>query len=136
MTKKIIFLISSIIGAGLIVVDYMGTYFWCDYFIRSGHEGSCPFFLSDAIYILFPIIPLFIFSLVTFKMQDKIFQKWWKFARIWVPLSMLAVFISPSYSHNWMFPIEKGTVSFLLSLLFVVISAISIAYETYKARKN
>ncbi|NTW27568.1 MAG: hypothetical protein HGA36_04545 [Candidatus Moranbacteria bacterium] len=132
MTKKNVLLISGIISLALIFVNAIGTFRLC-----GGREyGICMDVVFNIIEILLPIIPLFIFSLITFKMQDKIFQAWWKFARIWVPLSMLAILISPSYTHNWMFPIEKGTVSFFSSTLFIIASTILIAHQSYKSRKN
>lgn len=85
--------------------------------------------------ILFPIIPLFVFSLITYKMQDSIFQVWWRFARIWIPISMLAILASPSNTHNWMFPIEKGSVAFFSSVLFVAISLILIIIWRVKEKK-
>lgn len=85
--------------------------------------------------ILFPIIPLFIFSLITYKMRQEMYQAWWKFARIWIPLSMLAVLISPSNTSNWMFPIEKGTVAFFSSCAFVIISLVIIAYQYFQRKK-
>jgi len=87
-------------------------------------------------FVFFPTITLFIFSLITYPMQDKIFQSWWRFARIWVPLSMLVILISPSYSHNFIFPIEKGTVAFFSSALFVIISLVQIILTSRKLKKN
>lgn len=86
--------------------------------------------------ILLPTIPLFIFSLVTYKMREKVFQAWWNFARIWIPISMLAILLSPSSTHNWMFPIEKGSVVFFSSILFILVSVILIIIWQIKEKKN
>jgi hypothetical protein len=136
MMKKSIIFILGIITFGLFLLDYVGTYFWCDLFIQNGHKGDCPYILSDFVMILFPIIPLFLFSLITYKMREEIFQAWWKFARVWIPVSMLAVLLSPSYTHNWMFPIEKGTVAFFSSAFFVIISVSILGYLYFKSKKS
>ena len=135
MTRKIIVLLSGLFGAGLAAIIYKGTYFWCDLLIKNGHESGCPFVMSDIKFILFPIIPLFIFSLITYKMQEEVFQFWWKFARVWIPLSMLGILLSPSYSSNWMFPIEKGNVALFSMILFAIVSVSMIAYKHFELKK-
>ncbi len=111
-------------------------------FVFSRQIGLCPsysysycanFFEAFAI-TLFPIIPLFIFSLITYKMKETVFQAWWKFSRVWIPLSMLAILIAPSYASNWMIPIEKGTVAFFSSAIYVVVSVSIIAYQLSKKK--
>jgi len=95
----------------------------------------CAYFFDSFFMVLLPTIPLFIFSLVTYLMKESVFQAWWRFARVWIPASMLAILVSPSNSHNWMFPIEKGTVAFFSSIFFVIISIILITIWSLKERK-
>jgi len=129
MKKKTkLVLVSGVISIVLILI-YIGTYSTCN------NVFECTEVLYAAMLVLFPIIPLFIFSLITYKMREEVYQVWWKFARIWIPLSMLAVIISPSYG-NWMIPIEKGTVAFALSVLFVIISLVLIIWQSVKERRK
>lgn len=86
--------------------------------------------------ILFPVIPLFIFSLVTYKMKDEVFQLWWKFARIWTPLSMLAILIAPEYASNILSPIEKGSVALFFSGMFILISTVLVVFQRSNLRKR
>lgn len=125
--KKITLILSGIISVILVILNFIGTYRLCG----SRGYGSCMDIFYDAIVNFLPIIPLFIFSLITYKMRDEIFQAWWKFSRVWIPLSMIAILISPSYG-NWMIPIEKGTVAFFSSIVFCIISLIIIIRQSFK----
>jgi len=115
----------------LTALNFIGTYKLCG----SKGYGACMEVVYDFMVALLPIIPLFIFSLITYKMREGVYRAWWKFARIWIPLSMLAVFVSPSYG-NWMIPIEKGTVAFSSSILFVIISLVLIIWQSVKERRG
>ena len=125
----------------LLVLSILGVLLF-GVFLTISFKGLCSFsYICDRahddsmVYVFFLFIPLFIFSLITYKMREGIFESWWKFARIWIPLSMLAVIISPSYG-NWMIPIEKGTVAFALSVLFVIISLVLIIWQSVKERRK
>lgn len=126
MTKKNVLFFSAIIGGGIAILEYLGTYVACDYFIANGHKGNCPFILSDIEAIFLPLFPLFLFSLITYKMREEVFQSWFRFARVYIPASMLLILLAPSYSSNWMFPYDKGRAAFLFSSLFIIISIVKI----------
>lgn len=122
--------VSGLISIALIIFNEIGTFKLCG----GQSYGDCMDMLSDAMLIFFPIIPLFIFSLITYKMRDEIFQSWWRFARIWVPISMILILLTPSYTHNWMFPIMKSNVALLLSAIFIIASLIKITLA-YRSKK-
>jgi hypothetical protein len=46
------------------------------------------------------LIPVFLFSLITYKMRDEVFQAWWKFARWFVPVIMLVTLLINSQSRG------------------------------------
>ncbi len=77
-------------------------------------------------------VPLFIFSLITYWMREEVYRAWFRFARWWIPLSMLAIFLAPEYSSDWMYPIEKGTVTFLFSVSFCIISLLIILVRYFR----
>lgn len=133
MTKKKLLIGSSILAIGVLFFDYIGTYGWCDYFIPNGHQGNCPFILFDLEVLFLPFLPLFLFSLITYRMREIVFQAWWRFARIATLLSIGLIFIAPSYSHDFMFPIEKGSVALITSAFFVIMSAIILIRAYRKA---
>lgn len=130
MTKKNILFFSGVISVILIVFNMIGTFNLC-----GGHEyGICMDIIYDGMMVLFPTIPLLIFSLITYKMRDEVWQSWWKFSRIWIPFSMFAILISPS-TGNWMIPIEKGSVALFSMILFAIISVSMIAYKHFQLKK-
>ena len=120
ITRKSLLTISGIISVGLVIVGTTGTYALCR------NEEDCIKILHFAFLNLVPIFPLFIFSLITYWMPETIYRAWFKFALVWIPLSMLLIFISPEYSSDWMYRIEKGSVAFGMSALFVIISTLII----------
>jgi len=131
MTKKIILQLAVLgvvvfgFASALAIRGICSIDFICD----RPHDDSLSF-------LFFPTIPLFIFSLITYKMKDQVFQSWWKFARVRILVSMLPILISPSYSYALMFPLEKGVVALFFSAIFVGISTILIVYQSFSLRKK
>lgn len=85
--------------------------------------------------ILLPIIPLFLFSLITYKMRDEVYRAWLRLASIWIPLSMLGIFLAPEYSGQLLplFPVTKSSVAFVSAILFGAISLLIIAWKYFKS---
>ena len=116
--KRTILISSGLITVILFVLNTVGTYRLC-----GGIEyGQCMDTAYAVIIAFFPIIPLFIFSAITYRMRETTYRAWIRFAAVWIPLSMVAVFLAPEYSADWMYPIVKSTVAFFSSLLFAIIS--------------
>jgi len=86
-------------------------------------------FAYSAILIFTPVIPLFLLSLITYKMRDSVYRAWLRFAQVWIPLSMIAIYLAPVYSNDLMFLVVKSTVAFGSSLLFIIISLLIIGYQ-------
>lgn len=40
-----------------------------------------------------PLAPLFLFSVITYRMKDEVFRAWWGFARWWVPVIIVATLL-------------------------------------------
>lgn len=104
--------------------------------------GLCSVVNSSCVEIFDPIaenfsafIPLLLVALITYKVREEVYRTWFRFARIWIPLSMLAILVAPEYSSDWMFSIEKGTVAFFSSVLFVLISLIIVLVSWSTTRK-
>jgi hypothetical protein len=97
MTKKSVLVVNSIAIILLLTLAYTqsGTScystVWCNK-------------LWDAINrvgeMLFIFIPVLLFSLITYKMRDEVFQAWWKFARWFVPVIMLVTLLINSQSRG------------------------------------
>ena len=92
----------------------------------------CTAWTDQVLEILIPVFVFFLISLATYKIRDSVYTAWFNFAKWWVPLSMLAILISPEYSNDWMLPIEKGSVAFVTSVLFVAISICILVFTTLR----
>jgi hypothetical protein len=126
--SRVKILLISMVGTGIFIVSlFVAIKGVCkiNYFCSRLHDDSLAF-------IFFPMLLLLIFSLITYKMREDVFQTWWKFSRVWMPLSMLAILIAPSYSSNWMIPIEKGTVAFFSSMIYIITSLVIVVYKKLK----
>lgn len=128
--KKIVLIISFIFSLFLFIISIKGTYYYC-----GGVYGICVEMFHLFSLVFFPILSLFLFSLVTYFMREEIFQVWWKFARVWIPLSMIAIILAPSYASDFMFPVDKGRVAFFASSLFLLTSLILIIRTKWKLQK-
>lgn len=129
MKKTKLILLSALGSVFFGIATFISIKGFCfiNYICDRSHDDKLAF-------ILFPIIPLFIFSLITYKMQEEVFQFWWKFSRIWIPFSMFAILISPS-TGNWMIPIEKGSVALFSMILFTISSVFIIVCKHFQLKK-
>ncbi len=110
------------------MINFLGTYKVCS------NVFECTELLVAVMFVLFPVFPIFLFSLITYKMSEGVFQAWWWFARVFVPLAMFLILITPAYTHNWMFPVTKGTVAVALSGLFVLASLVRIIFAYRRSK--
>ena len=132
LIKKYTLIISSAFSVIVVIWDYIGNYQLC-----GGKEwGNCVDNLAGIELLFFPFIGAFIFSLITYFMREEIYRAWFKFARWWIPLSIVLIFILPEYSHDWLFPIEKGAGVFVTSALFVLISAVIIIWKYWRLSRR
>ena len=129
--KKYLLFFSALTSIVLVFLDFLGT----DKICGGRQYTMCMQSVHSYFIVLQPVFFLLIFSLITYWMREDEYRAWFKFARWWIPLSMILILISPEYSHDWMYRIEKGTVAFATSLLFVVISII-IVIKLIAARKT
>jgi hypothetical protein len=136
MTKK-----NTFFGAlGILVLSYLSG--WC------GLRESCLFFGLGNFFdhILLSVIkPIFIVSATLFSitslllfMREEVFSAWFLFAKWLVPLTIILSILAgfgeqPSYMPAMITP---GTVSFLMSSLFLIISLILIAYKFFTLKKG
>jgi cell division protein FtsW (lipid II flippase) len=132
MTKKIVLWASLILMFLYIVMFFLVQKYGCD--------ESKLFFCQDSfiwivhVVTIFPVI--FLFSLITYKMRNEIFRAWTKFTYVWLPLTLILVFIAPEYQNSWLPIYEKSFVSFVLSSLYVLISTILIVAKHFSLKKS
>ena len=133
LTKKSI-LISGLLGTIVIAIvvflamsDFCYNNGACMNFFRTVH----PWDFVD--YILFTP-PLFLLSLITYKMREEVFAAWMKFTQWWIPLTFIAVLLTPRDSGGFISVAYKEVLSFFCAVLFLIISLILITYKSYKLR--
>ena len=97
-------------------------------------NSSCVFIFDPIAETLLVFVTLFFLSLLTYSIRDETYKIWFRFSRIWVPLTVLLVLITPEYSNS-LIPIEKGAVSFIFSILFLLISLIIIITKSLSSKK-
>ena len=129
LNKKLVLVGSGIASIILLGINYLGTDNFC------GINRGCIETLANTLRILFVLIPLFILSLITYKMRDEIFHSWLTFTYLWIPLTLIGTLLAPEYSPS-LIPITKGVVSFLMSALFLLISLILILVKHFSLHKN
>lgn len=129
--KKNILVTSGLATGLLLLLNTIGTIRLC-----GGNEGSCVDNWYNIMVTAIPIIPLFIFSLATYKLNERVYLTWLNFTKWWIPLSIFGILISPSYSNDWIYPIEKGTVALFFSLVYLVVSLVLILYKHFSLNRD
>lgn len=132
MTKKSVLLTSLVLLFISIIIDpyILGFCITDDKYCIF---GSLAHLIGKPMFYIFS--SLFLVSIITYKMREEVFKLWLKFTYVWVPLTILLVLISPEYGNSF-FPIVKGSVSFFMSCLFLLISLIIIISKSLSLRKK
>jgi hypothetical protein len=132
MTKK------NVLFASLIyVLIFIAFVFW------DGWSGVgdcydmlwCRDYFYPVLSYLLPVHVIFLFSLITYKMHDEVFFAWRNFSYWWIPLSIFLVLITPegnSVIMSW----GKEIPAVGMSVLYVLISSILIAYKFFALKKD
>ncbi len=127
LTKRTTLLIGiATLGVFLVSVFFVGVEKLC-----GGEQHTrCTQSLDDLLILLLLFLPVLIFSLVTFRMRDVVYESWFRFVRFAVPLSIFMVAITPTYSSDWLFPIEKGSVALATMTFFTLVSIVIIVRKS------
>lgn len=87
------------------------------------------------------LIPIFIFSLITYKMRQEVFQSWWRFVRWFAPVIILVTFLINSQRQSGGMGISGAIRSsfnlFIIGIfyaIFIITSTIKIIL-TYRDKK-
>ncbi len=129
-TKRMVFLFGSDGIFALVSLLFLFGGRWC-------YEGSTcesiEYRISEnfqvAFYFLFP---LFLFSLLTYKLRDEIFLAWWRFTRWFVPIAIILTLITPhDHGGGWGIPslLDPEFVGIVFAFLFAAISVVIIAWK-------
>ncbi len=135
LTKKNVFFLGL---GGVIILAVMGIVMSMNscYQNRLCHNFFVSSYTRTFIFCLFLPLPLFLLSLITYKMKDEVFTAWIKFVIWFVPLSMIAILLTPvDDGGSWSIPL-KGPVALLTTVLFFTISLIIICWKHFALRKK
>jgi hypothetical protein len=77
-------------------------------------------------------IPLFVLLFTS----QSITSVWFRFARWWLPLSVILILITPTSSNTWMplYSVDKEMMTWIMGGLFTLISLILIARASLRSR--
>jgi hypothetical protein len=93
MKKKAILMLSILLSATIFILDGISK-------IDACYNSSCFDLLINIAQALFFFPLVFIFSVITYFTPDRIFQSWWKFARIAIPLIFIPVLLINLEVHH------------------------------------
>ena len=124
-------LIGSTVGAGLTLL-LIGIFFDTSTSICA-HEITFDCTILSLILNLLILLPVLLFSLITYKMRDEVFLPWRKFSSIYLFIYLFTVLISPWRPADFS-PFAKGVDSMRMLVLYTLISITLIAYKSYQLR--
>src|SRR3989338_10441063 len=99
MSSKLYILFTGIIGISslllIVILDFFDkhNYSFCEYWPESGYPTFYCQSGAAALYSLVLLIPL---AVALFFTRSNVIDAWVRFARWWLPLTMLIIFISPT----------------------------------------
>lgn len=126
LTKKIVLIISGLVGGGLLLLEPIKTSTICG-------AGSITcidnIFFTSMLLFVFPFV--FLFSIITYFLKESVFRSWVNFAKWWVPLQIFLVLITPESSGGYFVSlIDKQFVAIILSGVFATISLIIVIWKS------
>jgi hypothetical protein len=133
MMKKIVAAVSMTgIAIGLVLLNPEKFGICSDVYFANGYTG-CLDELKNEIGGIIEIfsIALFIVFLPLSFFSDKVFNAWFKFARVYLPVSLFLVFISSPYDTGALGTPSGGAWLMFFSLVIFVITSIAIVLYNY-----
>lgn len=73
-------------------------------------------------------LPLFLFSLITYRMRDEVFEIWVRFALWWTGITIILVLLAPADDPS-LLPITKSVIALTSTVAFTIISAILVFWK-------
>lgn len=131
LTKKNVLVVSGLIGGGLLLLEPIKTSTICG--MGSTSCIDTVFLIAMLLYV-FPFV--FLFSLITYYLPEAVFRAWVNFAKWWVPIQILLVYLTPESSGGYFVVLmDKQFAAIILSGLFVLISLGIIVWKSIAARR-
>lgn len=134
-SRSMVLISATLLAVFVGLWDLVGNYAICDSLVSDRHAGQCPSTLAGIESVLLPIIPFFIFSLITYFLRKEVFATWIKFAAPWAVVSMLLVALAPTYGAGGQFAMPdlsytKDMAVFLTTAVAVVVSLLIVVIRS------
>lgn len=139
MTKKNVFAL-SLVGTLLVVTSFLLFSTHTCYVNKACKEVSS--ILSQDNLTLIYILPfVFLFSLITYKMQEDVFQAWWRFARWFVPIIIAVTFLlNSAHQQSGFSGVAQGAFDFLILIvlyaIFIATSIVRIIIASWRLKNR
>lgn len=131
MTKKYVF-IFALLGS----LVFLLSAFQKEVGICGSSYNNC-WDLVDLIWPPLSVFPaLLLLSVITFKMCHEIFATWVKFAVWWIPLSIIAIILTPEEIKGSISVQLKSPLALFSAITFLLVSLCLITYKSLKLRKQ
>ena len=125
-TFRTVILVGS---ASILAIFFFFEYLLSTNILSCGDDphARCYFFLQHVSAFGLSVLPIVVFSCLTYFMRDDVFQTWYKFIYVYIPFSFLNVIFSSSHDGGFIFPssLSLGTIG--LVMLFSFASLLLIA---------
>ena len=134
LNKKVVVGVSVLAVGVFLALNHIGTFELCGGKVY----GSCMDSLHSFFGIFLPIVPFFVFALITYFMRDEVYKTWVRVAFWMLGISMILIAITPGAQTGGFGPqisFGKPDVAFLACLLFVLVSIVLIAWKYFLLRK-
>jgi hypothetical protein len=133
VTKKNTLLV-AIIGITIFIVSVFPELFK----LCGSINIQCGNFFETTAEIMMIFVVVFLLSLATYPLSEKIFSAWVKFAKWWVPLTIILSILSafgeqPSYMPSMISP---DIISLFMTSILLAVSLILIAHKYFMLRKG
>ncbi|MCX6788116.1 MAG: hypothetical protein NT108_03075 [Candidatus Kaiserbacteria bacterium] len=76
--------------------------------------------------LVFLTPPLFLLSLITYRMKDEVFRAWWGFARWWVPVIIVVTLLLENAGGGGTLGMNKDFTAFILIILYSIFGIVSL----------
>jgi len=127
-TKKKLFLFSC-----LGVISFFIAYFSINFGICFDYPNQCNNNSKVIAVYTMLFIPIFFFSLTTFKLKQSTFNTWRSFSFYSILVFLILISFIPMRTHGLDYlPVTKGLVSVLLTIFYSIFSLILIIYQSLK----
>lgn len=112
---------------------FLLAYFSIDIGICLDYPNSCNKNSELVAVYTMLFISMFLFSLLTFKLKQETYNAWRNFSFFYLLVFLILLSFIPMRTHGLDYlPITKGLVSFLLSIIYSIVSLFIVIYHSIK----